>query len=128
MRQAMTTTPNSWPDPSHCEDHTASMTPRTAVEKHQRRAHTLPAMRRRILLLVAIGCVGAGLAGCGGTTHAAGPPHPPRRASSQLVGVTFNGPVLASSVNLDQQMKLAVGSGVESLRVGVDWAALQPYR
>ena len=30
-------------------------------------------------------------------------------------------------MNLDQQLDLAVASGVESLRVAVDWSAMQPY-
>jgi hypothetical protein len=40
----------------------------------------------------------------------------------------FNGPVLGSGVSLDQQLDLAVTSGVESLRVPADWSAMQPYQ
>jgi hypothetical protein len=42
--------------------------------------------------------------------------------------VTFDGPVLGPRVNLDRQLGLAVASGVDSLRIAVDWAAMQPYR
>jgi hypothetical protein len=40
----------------------------------------------------------------------------------------FNGPVLGPGVNLDQQLDLAVASGVESLRVAADWSEMQPYQ
>lgn len=49
------------------------------------------------------------------------------RPAGPVIGVTFDGPVLGPRVNLDQQVDLAVASGVESLRVAVDWAAMQPY-
>jgi len=45
-----------------------------------------------------------------------------------LIGVMFDGPVLGGDVDLDQQMALAVHSGVQSLRVAVHWPAVQPYR
>jgi hypothetical protein len=40
----------------------------------------------------------------------------------------FNGPVLGPGVNLDQQLNVAVASGVESLRVAADWSEMQPYQ
>jgi hypothetical protein len=40
----------------------------------------------------------------------------------------FDGPVMGPRVSLDRQLDLAVASGVESLRVAVDWSAMQPYR
>src|SRR5205085_4429247 len=52
--------------------------------------------------------------------------HPNR--SGEVVGVTFSGPVLTANVNLGQQLDAAVGAGVESLRVAVNWSALQPYK
>jgi hypothetical protein len=39
----------------------------------------------------------------------------------------FDGPVVDGQVNLRQQLDAAVGSGVESLRVPVDWSSVQPY-
>jgi hypothetical protein len=38
----------------------------------------------------------------------------------------FDGPVLTGGVNLDQQLDLALASGVESLRVPVPWSSLEP--
>src|SRR5207245_11344429 len=89
-------------------------------------AHTLPAMRRWLLLLVAIAAVAlAGLAitGCGGSTHSS-----QRASSGELVGAMFDGPVFAPGGDLDKQIELAVGSGVQSLRGAVGWGAFQPYR
>ena len=40
----------------------------------------------------------------------------------------FDGPVTGDGVDLGRQLDLAVASGVESLRVSVDWSAAQPYR
>jgi hypothetical protein len=91
-------------------------------------------MRLRILAPALIVLVaGALLAGCGGsskhsssTTTAATPTH--RTLPGGLVGVMFDGPVFASGVNLDQQLDSAVASGVESLRVPIDWSQMQPVR
>ncbi len=85
---------------------------------------TLATVRRGIVTAIAAGIALTGLAGtgCDGASHA------PRSASGEFVGVMFNGPVFAADVNLDQQIRLAVRNGVESLRVSVNWAALQPYR
>lgn len=78
-------------------------------------------MRARILVLfVAIGV----LAGCGASTGNSSSGSRPARG--ELVGVMFDGPVLGSGVNLDQQFNLALASGVESVRVSVDWASMQP--
>jgi hypothetical protein len=66
------------------------------------------------------------LAACGssGTQRTAqSAAHP----AGPVIGVMFDGPALGPRVNLDQQLNLAVASGVESLRVAVDWAAMQPY-
>ena len=89
-------------------------------------------MRARILvLLVAI----ALLAGCGGSsghssTGSSANGSTGSRSTSDvsggLVGVMFDGPVLGSSANLDQQLDLALASGVESLRVSVDWSSMEP--
>jgi hypothetical protein len=85
-------------------------------------------MRWRILPGSAIaGAVAAvAFAGCGSssvqsTTQTAARPAGP------LIGVMFDGPVLGPRVNLTRQLDLAVSSGVESLRVAVDWSAMQPY-
>jgi hypothetical protein len=81
-------------------------------------------MRSRILvLLVAI----AAVTGCGGSSSRSSPgSEPPRDASGELVGVMFDGPVLSAGVNLNQQLDLALASGVESLRVSADWATMEP--
>ena len=87
------------------------------------------------LLLTALLTVG--LAACGGggggstsnhsstgsatTTAAAGT----RAVSGPLVGAMFDGPALGTAVNLGQQLDQAVSSGVESVRLVVDWSRLQ---
>jgi hypothetical protein len=87
-------------------------------------------MRWRVLRGFAIGgaCLLAiVLAACGSSdVHrmAAGEVRP----AGPVIGVTFDGPMLEGRVNLDRQLDLAVASGVESLRVAVDWSAMQPYR
>jgi hypothetical protein len=87
-------------------------------------------MRRRMLQLAAIGlvtAVTAVLAGCGSSSkpHAASKSRP---VSGELVGVMFNGPVLTGALSLDRQLDDAVASGVESLRIQVNWGALQPFK
>ena len=102
---------------------------------------TLAAMRRPTTLAhVAVGLLVTvlltlGLAACGGgsssrtstgasatTSTAPGT----RAVSGPLVGVMFDGPALGTSVNLGQQLDQAVSSGVESVRLVVDWSRLQP--
>ena len=89
-------------------------------------------MFRRTLLLPAVGVIlaGAVAAGCGSsstsTTTRLAPPAKP--VPGLLIGATFDGPVLYPNVNLSQQVDRAVASGVESLRVAINWAELQPYR
>ncbi len=51
-----------------------------------------------------------------------------RPVSGELVGAMFDGPTLGAKVDLPQQLDTAARSGVESLRVAVDWTQLQPYR
>jgi hypothetical protein len=92
-------------------------------------------MFRRTLLLPAVGVIlaGAVAAGCGSsgsaststTTTSAAPAKP---VSGPLIGVTFDGPALYPNVNLSGQVDRAVASGVESLRVAINWAEFQPYR
>lgn len=78
-------------------------------------------MRAGILVLVvAIGL----LAGCGGSNRNG--PSGSKPVSGMLVGVMFDGPVVGSGVDLNQQLDLAVASGVQSLRVSVDWASMEP--
>lgn len=92
---------------------------------------TLPAMRRRMLHLAAIGLLfvaTVALAACGSSSQGSHVASDARPVSGELVGVMFNGPALGTGVNLHQQLDQAVASGVESLRIPVDWAALQPYR
>ncbi|MBV8953168.1 MAG: hypothetical protein JO153_14385 [Solirubrobacterales bacterium] len=96
-------------------------------------------MRRRQLMLAAAAALAAALVvvvvlvvtGSSGTHRSAASPagtaasH--RSVTGELVGVTFSGPVLSAHVNLARQLDAAVGAGVESLRVAVNWSALQPY-
>jgi hypothetical protein len=90
---------------------------------------TLAVMRRLILPMAAIACLIAAavaLVACGSSGEQ-------RAAHSNvvgggLVGVMFDGPVLTATVSLDEQLDTAVANGVESLRIAVDWSALQPYR
>jgi Cellulase (glycosyl hydrolase family 5) len=87
-------------------------------------------MCRRLPLLPVIGVLllvaAVAVSGCGGSSSAK------KRAavtgsavSGPLIGVTFDGPVLVT--NVGAQVDQAVASGVESLRVAVDWAQAQPY-
>jgi hypothetical protein len=78
-------------------------------------------MRARILVLTVTIAV---LAGCGGSSRNGSSSSKP--VSGQLVGVMFDGPAFGSSVNLNQQLALAVASGAESLRVSVDWERMEP--
>jgi hypothetical protein len=85
-------------------------------------------MRWRVLAGVAIWGIAAAvvLAGCGSS----GGRQPARvgpRPAGPVIGVMFDGPVLGPGVDLGRQLDLAVASGVESLRVAVDWSALQPF-
>ena len=94
------------------------------------RVRTLAGMRRLILSMRAIGCLGAAavaLVACGSSSDQR-PVHGRNVVAGGLVGVMFNGPVLTAPVNLDEQLDTAVATGVESLRIAVDWSALQPYR
>lgn len=81
-------------------------------------------MRARILVLIVAIAV---LAGCGGSSSSRSTGSKPSRdVSGELVGVMFDGPVLAGGVNLNQQLDLALASGIESLRVSVDWSSMEP--
>lgn len=83
-------------------------------------------MRWRVLPGFAIAgavVVVAMVAACGSSSA----PRTASRPAGPLVGVMFNGPVLGPRVDLARQLDLAVSSGVESLRVGVDWSVMQPY-
>jgi hypothetical protein len=93
----------------------------------RRLALGLVAMAAAILGLSACGGGGAG----GGHTSSAPQRTTPvqsgtRPVTGQLVGVTFGGPVLTRAVNLAGQLDAAVASGVESLRVEINWAEIQP--
>lgn len=50
------------------------------------------------------------------------------RVPSGFVGTMADGPVFASGVDLGRELETMADSGVESLRVAVDWALAQPYR
>ncbi len=82
-------------------------------------------MRNRILVVLAGIAL---LAGCGGSSRNSSTGTTTGHVSGPLVGVMFDGPVLASGVNLNQQLDLALASGVESLRVPVDWSTMEPVR
>jgi hypothetical protein len=86
-------------------------------------------VRRPTLVLVALGSaflIANAAAGCGSSTKQS--PANTRPVRGQLVGVMFDGPVFAPGVNLERQLDQAVASGVESLRVAVDWSTIQPVR
>jgi polysaccharide biosynthesis protein PslG len=76
-----------------------------------------------VVVLLATGSSGTRRAAAGST----GTVGAPRAVSGEVVGVTLSGPALTANVNLGQQLDAAVGAGVESLRVAVNWSALQPY-
>src|SRR5436309_1317558 len=87
-----------------------------------------------IAALVA-GLTAVALTACGGgSKHSSSSTSTPSATPARqalpggLVGVMFDGPVLASGFNLDQQLEAAVTSGVESLRVPINWSAAQPVR
>ncbi len=85
-------------------------------------------MRRRTCLLPIIGVLllaaAAAVSGCGSSKKkpAASASKP---VTGPLVGVTFDGPVMAT--NVGAQVDQAVASGVESVRVAIDWDQVQPY-
>jgi hypothetical protein len=87
-----------------------------------------PSCRGALAALLTAAAVGG--CGGGGSGSAAGPGarSGQRALPGGIVGVMFDGPVLGDRVNLDRQLDLAVASGVESLRVAVDWSTAQPYR
>jgi hypothetical protein len=77
-----------------------------------------------------------GLSACGGASHTSSVTSTAAHSSAstatrpvtgQLIGVMFSGPVLSGPVNLARQLDAAVAAGVESLRVVVNWAQIQPY-
>ncbi len=87
-------------------------------------------MRRRARAFALALAATAMSAGCGSsgnhqTTTAASAK---RSLPGGIIGVMLDGPALAGGVDLDRQLDLAVASGVESLRLSVDWSAAQPYR
>jgi hypothetical protein len=82
--------------------------------------------------------VGA-IAGCGGggssahrsTSPASGPPHSASTIATvahPVLGAEFDGPVLGPRVDLDAQLALARSSGVQSIRLQINWAASEPRR
>ena len=92
-------------------------------------AHVAVGLLLTVLLTLGLTACGGGgsssrsSTGASATTSAA----PGTRAvSGPLVGVMFDGPALGTSVNLGQQLDQAVSSGVESVRLVVDWSRLQP--
>ncbi len=91
-------------------------------------AHVAVGLLVTVLLTLGLAACGGGSSsrtstGASATTSTA----PGTRAvSGPLVGVMFDGPALGTSVNLGQQLDQAVSSGVESVRLVVDWSRLQP--
>ena len=53
--------------------------------------------------------------------------HGRKGVPGQFVGVNAGGPLLASGVNLGQQMGQMVTGGVETMRVVFNWSEAQPY-
>ena len=111
--------------------------PLDEVRRDQPVDPTAAAMRLRVLVAGAMALlIGALVGGCGGgTAKKRSAARPPARGTSTqshlpggIVGVMFDGPALSGGVGLDRQLDLAVASGVESLRVSVDWSAAEPYR
>lgn len=82
-------------------------------------------MRLRMLAVAGLLVAGAAVALALALSSTA----PPKRRLSEgfIVGVMADGPVFANGVNLNQQLDSMLASGVESLRVAVDWSAAQPY-
>jgi hypothetical protein len=87
-------------------------------------------MRRRTLVLAVIVLVAGAVAAVALTQSSSKKSGAVGRriAAGGLVGVMFDGPVFAPTVDLGRQLDAAVASGVESLRVAVDWPVLQPYK
>ena len=84
-------------------------------------------MRSR--MLVPIVALVVGLLGVAGALALSSPTATKRRVRQGFViGVMADGPLLTNGVNLSEQLDSMVASGVESLRVAVDWSAAQPYR
>jgi hypothetical protein len=91
----------------------------------------------RTVIAAVVLAAAALLAACGGSSGGSSTspkvrPAPPQHPlPGGIVGAMFDGPVLGAGgadVNLDQQLSDAVASGVESLRVSVDWSQAEPYR
>jgi polysaccharide biosynthesis protein PslG len=53
---------------------------------------------------------------------------PVRSVPRGFVGVTATGPVLSPSVDLEREFGLMAQAGVESVRIPVHWADVQPYQ
>lgn len=82
-------------------------------------------MRARILALAAVILVAAAVVLALALTSTT---KPRAREPQRFVGMMADGPVFAPGVDVARQLDSMVSSGVESLRVAVDWSAAQPYR
>jgi len=82
----------------------------------------------RIRMLAVIGLLIAGAAVALALALSSTATRARRLTGGLIVGVMADGPVFANGVNLNQQLDSMVASGVESLRVAVDWSAAQPYQ
>jgi len=73
------------------------------------------------VLVVSLATAGAAPA----RTHA----HKPQRVPLGYFGAVLDGPMFppAPGVNLAQQLSVMERSGVESIRIQIDWASIQPY-
>lgn len=52
----------------------------------------------------------------------------PRRVPYPFIGVSADGPVLEPQMDLNRELDLMVGSGVQSVRTVFHWGIAQPYR
>ena len=87
-------------------------------------------MRYRTPAVPAVLVIGAALlalliTGCGSSAGSNSPARRPVTAGF-TVGSMADGPLFAGGVNISRQLGSMVASGVESLRVSVDWSTAQP--
>ncbi len=76
---------------------------------------------RTLTFLSALALIAALVSGASARPPAAAPVPP------GFVGVNAGGPLFDGQVDITRQMDLMVSSGVQSIRVVIDWPKLQPY-
>jgi len=83
-------------------------------------------MRSRMLVPIVV--LGVGALGVAGALALSSTATQRRVPQGLVIGVMADGPLFTNGVNLGEQLDSMVASGVESLRVAVDWSAAQPYQ